>query len=67
MSDKFVKEYNLGNINEFYEGLESSLNSKITKFRVWCDYYTEIQRQKELMKFVLLITLVLGIITLVTK
>lgn len=47
MSDKFVKEYNLGNINEFYEGLESSLNSKIIKFRVWCDYYTEIQRRKE--------------------
>lgn len=47
MSDKFVKEYNFGNINEFYEGLESSPNSKITKFRVWRDYYTEIQRQKE--------------------
>lgn len=47
MSDKFVKEYNFGNINEFYEGLESSPNSKITKFCVWRDYYTEIQRQKE--------------------
>lgn len=47
MSDKFVKEYNFGNINEFYERLESSPNSKITKFRVWRDYYTEIQRQKE--------------------
>lgn len=47
MSDKFVKEYNFGNINEFYEGLEATPNSKITKFRVWCDYYTEVQRQKE--------------------
>ncbi len=47
MSDKFVKEYNLDNINEFYEGFEAAPNSKITKFRVWCDYYTEVQRQKE--------------------
>lgn len=47
MSDKFVKEYNLGNINEFYEGLEAAPNSKITKFRVWYNYYTEVQRQKE--------------------
>ena len=47
MSDKFAKEYTLDNINEFYEWLEASPNSKITKFRVWCDYYTEVQRQKE--------------------
>lgn len=47
MSDKFTKEYTLGNIDEFYDGLEDSPNSKIAKFRVWCDYYAEVQRQKE--------------------
>ena len=47
MSDKFTKEYTLDNINEFYEELEASINPKFIKFRVWCDYYTEIQRQKE--------------------
>lgn len=47
MSDKFTKEYTLDNINEFYEGLETIPNSKITKFRVWYNYYTEVQRQKE--------------------
>ena len=47
MSDKLTKEYTLNNINEFYEGLEASHNSKIAKFRVWCNYYTEVQRQKE--------------------
>lgn len=47
MLDKFTKEYTFGNINEFYDGLEASPNSKIAKFRVWCNYYTEVQRQKE--------------------
>ena len=47
MSNNFAKEYNLDNINEFYEGLEASINSKFAKFRVWCNYYVEIQRQKE--------------------
>lgn len=47
MSNNFAKEYNLDNINEFYEGLEASLNSKFTKFRVWSNYYAEMQRQKE--------------------
>lgn len=47
MSEKFTKEYTLDNINEFYDGLEASPNSKITKFRVWHNYYTEVQRQKE--------------------
>lgn len=47
MSDKFIKEYTLDNINEFYDGLEANPNSKITKFRVWCNYFTEVQRQKE--------------------
>ena len=47
MSDKFTKEYTLDNINEFYKGLEAAPNSKIAKFRVWCNYYTEVQRQKE--------------------
>lgn len=47
MSDKFTKEYTLDNINEFYEGLEASPNPKFTKFRVWCNYYKEAQRQKE--------------------
>ena len=47
MSNKFTKEYTLDNINEFYEELEASINPKFIKFRVWCDYYTEIQRQKE--------------------
>ena len=47
MSDKFTKEYTLDNINEFYEELEASINPKFIKFRVWCNYYTETQRQKE--------------------
>lgn len=47
MSDKFTKEYTLDNINEFYEGLEACPNPKFTKFRVWCNYYAEVQRQKE--------------------
>ena len=47
MSNNFAKEYNLDNINEFYEGLEASINPKFAKFRVWYNYYTEIQRQKE--------------------
>ena len=47
MSDRFIKEYTLDNINEFYDRLESSPNSKFTKFRVWRNYYTEVQRQKE--------------------
>lgn len=47
MPNKSTKEYTLDNINEFYEGLETSLNSKFTKFRVWCNYYTEAQRQEE--------------------
>lgn len=34
MSDKFTKEYTLSNINEFYEMLEVSPNSKFAKFRV---------------------------------
>lgn len=44
MSDKF---YDLDNINEFYEGIEASPNSKFTKLRVWCNYYKESRRQKE--------------------
>lgn len=51
MSDKFTKEYTLDNINEFYEGLEASPNPKFTKFRVWCNYYKEAQRQKECKEF----------------
>lgn len=47
MSDKFTKEYDLNNINEFYEELEASPNSKFAKFLVWRNHYTEIQRQKE--------------------
>lgn len=47
MSDKFTKKYTLDNINEFYDGLEANPNSKFAKFRVWCNYYTEVQRQKE--------------------
>lgn len=47
MSDKFIKEYTLDNINEFYDRLEANPNSKLTKFRVWRNYYTEVQRQKE--------------------
>ena len=47
MSDKFTKKYTLDNINEFYEEIEASLNPKVYKFRVWCNYYTEAQRQKE--------------------
>ena len=47
MSDKFTKEYTLSNINEFYEMLEVSPNSKFAKFRVQCNYYTEMQRQNE--------------------
>ena len=47
MSDKFTKEYTLDNINDFFEGLETCPNPKFTKFRVWCNYYTEAQRQKE--------------------
>lgn len=47
MSDKFNKEYTLDNINEFYENLKISPNSKVTKFCVWSNYYAEFQRQKE--------------------
>lgn len=47
MSDKFTKKYTLDNINEFYKGLETISNSKVAKFLVWCNHYTEIQRQKE--------------------
>lgn len=47
MSDNLTKEYTLDNINEFYENLKISPNSKFTKFRVWCSYYAEMQRQKE--------------------
>ena len=47
MSDNFTKEYTSDNINEFFEGLETCPNPKFTKFRVWCNYYTETQRQKE--------------------
>ncbi len=47
MSDKFTKKYTLDNINEFYKGLETISNSKIAKFFVWWNHYTEIQRQKE--------------------
>lgn len=47
MSDKFTKKYTLDNINEFYEELETISNSKIAKFLVWGNHYTEIQRQKE--------------------
>ena len=47
MSDNFTKEYTLDNINEFYDRIETSPNPKFTKFRVWCNYYAEIQRQKE--------------------
>ena len=37
----------MDNINEFFEGLETCPNPKFTKFRVWCNYYKESQRQKE--------------------
>ena len=47
MSNNFAKEYNLDNINEFYEELEASLNPQFTKFHVWCSYYAEMQRKKE--------------------
>lgn len=47
MSNKFTKKYTLDNINEFYEGIEASPNSKFTKFHVWCNYYKEFQLQKE--------------------
>lgn len=47
MFDKLTKEYTLDNINEFYKELEASINPKFIKFRVWCNYYTETQRQKE--------------------
>ncbi len=47
MFDRFTKEYTSDNINEFFEGLETCPNPKFTKFRVWCNYYKESQRQKE--------------------